>query len=114
MSYSIDEWFDEHVIPSLHETLKKIEANKDLSNCDIFLDQMRVIFENPHYEYRKDQFATMLLKILLGEDQSLHVQIEKCFDRLVNEDDSELMSFVYRHMSDKITCELNAIKDEDS
>jgi len=114
MGYSIEEWFDDHVVPILHEILKKIETDKDVSNCDVFLNQMRVIFENPRYEHRKEYFVTMLLKILLGEEQSLHNQMKKCFERLVNEDGSELISFVYKCASDKITCELNAIKDEDS
>lgn len=95
MGYSVDEWFDEEILPEL----KKL-VQKDPAENDILLDFFRVLKSVIGRSMAQgDTFAGYLINNIIHPDDEpsdMVADLRKCFLALTSDDDRELLSVSYR------------------
>jgi len=121
MGYSIHDWFEEKALPLLTTCLERINENKNNveelddspSSYELFIQTMKMIFEDDTFEYRKHQFASVLLDTILGDDVDTYSKIKRCFDMLFGDEDKHLNQLIYVEGRNVVTCEFDVEKDSE-
>jgi hypothetical protein len=107
MSYSVDEWFGDNVLPKL----KELVECEDL-NTTKFTDFIKEILNDGHP--KSERFASLLLEAIVGDEvEGLHKKISKCFSMFTGFEDCELVSLTYKEEFDLIECKYNVAELQD-
>lgn len=114
MSYSTEEYFEDHILSELRDMIECFKELKENETCyDIFRKFLNKVFEFRGYDYRLNCIQSDILTAICGEySENLYNKINTLFTILSMDTEEQLKKIEYISNNDLVICEYNIIQGD--